>query len=250
MCNDNLNLVELLGNCPKGTKLYSPVYGDVILKEVDKECAFSIICTGLNGMPSLEFTSRGTYYPNPDAECVLFPSKEQRDWSKFNTFKEGDILAGKDNRAFIFKAYNINGYPIAHGGIDTCNNFIPGNWGGNYGTWTAQPIRRATPEEINNLIQKMKEAGYIWYQKTKTLVKDLPIDTLVIVSNVHDDLHLNHVIIRRYAGKGLCFNDGYSSKCNKKKVPWEFIIPLDKFTADDNGIVEFKEEDNYGTANS
>lgn len=134
MCNDNLNLVELLGNCPKGTKLYSPIAGEVELTKVlDCSCTYPIECSS-KSMVAMMFSAEGKYSDAPDAECVLFPSKEQRDWSKFNTFKEGDILAGKDNRAFILKAYNINGYPIAHGGIDTCNNFIPGNWGGNYGT--------------------------------------------------------------------------------------------------------------------
>lgn len=32
--NENLNLVEILKDCPKGTKLYSTLYGDV--KEVEQ----------------------------------------------------------------------------------------------------------------------------------------------------------------------------------------------------------------------
>ena len=35
--NENLNLVEILKDCPSGTKLYSPIYGDVELVEVKVE---------------------------------------------------------------------------------------------------------------------------------------------------------------------------------------------------------------------
>lgn len=32
--NENLNLVEILKDCPKGTKLYSTVYGEVKFEEI------------------------------------------------------------------------------------------------------------------------------------------------------------------------------------------------------------------------
>lgn len=32
--NENLNLCQILKDCPKGTKLWSPVWGDVVLKEI------------------------------------------------------------------------------------------------------------------------------------------------------------------------------------------------------------------------
>ena len=35
--NENLNLAEILKDCPSGTKLYSPVYGDVELEKVIQE---------------------------------------------------------------------------------------------------------------------------------------------------------------------------------------------------------------------
>ena len=34
MSNENLNLAEILKDCPKGTKLYSTIYGDVELAGV------------------------------------------------------------------------------------------------------------------------------------------------------------------------------------------------------------------------
>lgn len=78
-----MNIAEILRMCPKGTKLYSPVFGEVELAEVDYDEDYPITCITENGVYKI-FTSDGMLYCNyPDAECMLFPSKEQRDWSKF-----------------------------------------------------------------------------------------------------------------------------------------------------------------------
>lgn len=81
--NENINLCEILKDAPKGTKLWSPVVGDCILERIEPEEAFPIVvlCEG-NGFYFL--TKEGFYAAGFDnAECVLFPSKDQRDWSKF-----------------------------------------------------------------------------------------------------------------------------------------------------------------------
>lgn len=81
--NENLNLVEILKNCPKSTKLYSTVFGEVKLEEVKENSKYPIMVKPkIGGFES--FTSSGRWMENYDGECTLFPSKEQRDWSKFN----------------------------------------------------------------------------------------------------------------------------------------------------------------------
>lgn len=78
-----LNLVEILKDCPKGTKLYSPVFGEIKLIEIIKEDSeYPIRCKGYT-----KFTAQGRYTLNEDAECVLFPSKDNRDWSTFKVEK-------------------------------------------------------------------------------------------------------------------------------------------------------------------
>ena len=83
--NENLNLVEILKDCPKGTKLYSPVYEYVELVSVSLvECAkYPIEIKDRYGV-SDGITKDGRLYEEFNGECMLFPSKEQRDWSKFN----------------------------------------------------------------------------------------------------------------------------------------------------------------------
>ena len=85
--NENLNLVEILKDCPKGTKLYSSVFGEVELDHIDTSANYPIIIRlkGEEGHESL--TSEGKMFVDYDGECVLFPSRENRDWSKFKPKK-------------------------------------------------------------------------------------------------------------------------------------------------------------------
>ena len=84
--NENLNLVELLKDCPKGTKLYSTLFGEVEYVGIAKESGFPITFrTSQNTTNGV--TSEGTHFDCYDGECTLFPSKEQRDWSKFKVKK-------------------------------------------------------------------------------------------------------------------------------------------------------------------
>ena len=84
--NENLNLVEILKDCPKGTKLYTPIWGEVVFIEVrkNKNCPYPI-CINTNAASSYTYLAKdGRYLINrEESECILFPSKDQRDWSKF-----------------------------------------------------------------------------------------------------------------------------------------------------------------------
>ena len=94
--NEKLNLAEILKDCPEGTKLYSPVYGDVELVkviQVEDEILSSIeddiypIKIKLNNNSLDNFTKDGRMFEDYNGECMLFPSKDQRDWSKFKAKK-------------------------------------------------------------------------------------------------------------------------------------------------------------------
>ena len=83
--NENLNLVEILKDCPEGTKLYSPIIGEVEFKRI-KYSEYPIVTCSTNGNRILLFTKDGLFFS--EGECImLFPSKDQRDWSKFKIKK-------------------------------------------------------------------------------------------------------------------------------------------------------------------
>lgn len=80
--NENLNLVEILKDCPSGTKLYSTVSGEVELDYVEDGAEYPINIIAKYGVD--RFTSDGRQFIEYDGECLLFPSREQRDWSMFD----------------------------------------------------------------------------------------------------------------------------------------------------------------------
>ena len=79
--NENIDLTKILKNCPKGTKFYSPVWGEVSFERILDIEVYIIVIDTASGYQHL--TKEGCYVNREDAECILFPSKEQRDWSKF-----------------------------------------------------------------------------------------------------------------------------------------------------------------------
>ena len=83
--NENLNLVKILNGCPKGIKLYSTIFGEVELYKVDKHNNKIWVEDKKCGLSSV--TPDGKFSEEFDGECTLFPSREERDWSKFKPKK-------------------------------------------------------------------------------------------------------------------------------------------------------------------
>ena len=79
--NKNIDLTEILENCPKGFELYSPICGSC---EFDGFNFKNVVRVTHKDGSFYTFTKKGYLYDGyDDAECLLFPSKDQRDWSKF-----------------------------------------------------------------------------------------------------------------------------------------------------------------------
>ena len=79
--NENIDLTKILKNCPKGTKFYSTIFGEVEFSGFyeDEEYAITI----KRNFDIAYITKDGRYLSGFNGECTLFPSKDQRDWSKF-----------------------------------------------------------------------------------------------------------------------------------------------------------------------
>ena len=84
--NENINLIEILKDCPNGTKLYSPLFGEVEFVKIDNDSDIYPIVINATG-DYYVFTQQGKFNYKKQGECVLFPSKGQRDWSKFKPKK-------------------------------------------------------------------------------------------------------------------------------------------------------------------
>lgn len=81
-----MNIAEILKDCPRGTKLYSPLYGDVSF--LDVENSNYPITVDTDGDCTASFASDGRLDVNFNGECMLFPSKDNRDWSTFKAPKK------------------------------------------------------------------------------------------------------------------------------------------------------------------
>lgn len=95
-----MNIAEILKDKPKGTKLYSTPWGKCTLEEVATSLPLLPI-TVRNCHDGLQkrYTKKGTYYPSLD-KCLLFPSKDMRDWRKF-VWKKGAILVSNDGETVV-----------------------------------------------------------------------------------------------------------------------------------------------------
>ena len=80
--NENIDLTKILKDCPTGTKLYSTLYGNVEFTLINTNNMYPVRFMAENGGIN-SVTSDGRHIFEFDGECTLFPSREQRDWSKF-----------------------------------------------------------------------------------------------------------------------------------------------------------------------
>ena len=82
--NENIDLTKILKDCPKGTKLYTTIWGEVTFIKVSKNVCNLYPIIIYNECGHIGLTKDGRYLINKqDSECILFPSKDLRDWSKF-----------------------------------------------------------------------------------------------------------------------------------------------------------------------
>ena len=82
--NENIDLTKILKNCPKGWEFYSSLLGEVEFEGIrdDEKEAYPIWVKVGKLAYTTGFTKEG-FYLKGKGECTLFPSKDQRDWSKF-----------------------------------------------------------------------------------------------------------------------------------------------------------------------
>ena len=166
-----MNIAEILKHCPKGTKLYSLIHGEVTLDEVTNASTYPIrVITSIN---DYEYFNREGLYTQRyfDGECILFPSKEQRDWSKFRIpVKKGDVMMGINGECpfIVIGEFYKDIAPKYICGINSLGNF---QLGCAEAGWTSKFYIPASEEAKKKLFDKMEEAGYRWNSATLELEK-------------------------------------------------------------------------------
>lgn len=198
-----MNIANLLKYCPKGTKLYSTAFGEVTLDRIDMDEKYPIIVYKTDGAHT-SFDEDGRYVKYYNSECVLFPSKDQRDWSKFRLpLKKGDIMMKADGTIpFIASGeFYKDTSPKYICGADITGHFSTGIYG-----WTSKFYIPASKEAKKELFSKIAEAGYKWNAGTLELEKiepmfkegDVVVDRngdIILVSKANDSRIISNAVL-------------------------------------------------------
>ena len=165
---ENLDLREILKDVPRGTRLYSTTHGDICFDCVDyDDNVYPIKC--YEHCLNYVFTKEGKYHYNYNGECVLFPSKEQKDWRKFiaKPFQNGDVVTTNVGNIAIFSHYSSTDAIVYHCVIT--NNKIKINQ--STGIGYHHNCHLASKEEEEKLYNLLQKEEYFWNAKTNSLEK-------------------------------------------------------------------------------
>ena len=191
---NKINIAEILKDCPKGMELYSPIYGKVEFLEVDSNSEYSIKTVTSIGRPG-SFTPYGRLYENyPSAECLIFPSREMRDWTKF--FKRGDVvIKNGGGMAAVFDGWANDTYTEFN---TTINLYGDGNTGEEKVCDTLL-FRKTTEEERKQFFEKAERAFNGKYNPETLQVEPVkptcpfkPFDKVLVRDNDEGEWYANY----------------------------------------------------------
>ena len=237
--NEKINIVEILKDCPKGTKLYSPLCGECRVIKIYDSLGFDVI----NGTDDVfNFSYDGRY--NLMGECCIFPSKDQKDWSKFQKpFKDGDILVytGCYKNIFIYRNkenepnYSTSFYVACND--SPIHNFLIYNKYTLIALNENSDVRFATEEEKQKLFDAIKANGYKWNTETKTLEKlvepKFKVGDEIVKKNGISNSFIVQSVNDEYYGLQLPDKSGVGVLPTKDQGDWMVISSKPKFKVGD-----------------
>lgn len=154
-----MDLRIYLRNVLQGTKLYSLVSGEVTFKEIR---GMDIVVLDYNHCERLYHYTGRLLNAGSGGECLLFPSKENRDWDTFCPFKKGDIIVSAGGLIAIFDHMENRSRPdtiiyqaVRHSDGDI---IVKRDVGIGY----VHEARLATEEEKDLFFKAFTKAGYSW----------------------------------------------------------------------------------------
>lgn len=150
-----INLAKILKHCPKGMKLYSPIFGEIKFFTVFNN---EYIDTYTSAGNILRFQKDGRF--DSGGECMLFPSKRQKDWDAFQIpVKRGDIMMLTDKSAVFIVDAMTDDYVTIIAYVDKYSTFRTG------GHILLNYIP-ASEDMKKKFFDAMDKAGYTWDGET------------------------------------------------------------------------------------
>ena len=124
--NENIDLTKILKGCPEGTEFYCPLCGNLRLVKISSSLIDAVELCIDEDNPPFTFSREGYFYytyRNRSIECLLFPSKDQRDWSKFERFWDKSEKAEKFDPNTLKPFDKVLGFYEVEGGSWECALF-------------------------------------------------------------------------------------------------------------------------------
>jgi hypothetical protein len=232
-----INIAEILKDCPKGTKLYSPICGNCKVLKIYNGLGLDVIN---DADEVFNFSYDGRY--NLNGECCIFPSKDNRDWNTFRPFKDGDIIA-KDEFIVIFSHSKRSEVKVKeqvvyyHCYLGGSSRFKSTKGSG---VGYISDFRFATDEEKQKLFDAIKANGYKWNAETKTLEKlivpKFKVGDEIVRKNGISNSFIVNSVSSDYYGLVLPDRTGVGVLNVSEQDDWELALPIHKFKAGDKII--------------
>ena len=154
------NLANILKHCPKGTKLYSPICGDCMLRDVDSDGTYPINVMPCSDTYLITFTNEGKLSARFNGECLLFPSENQRDWTTFKIpVERGDIMMFCDKSAVFMVDTMEDDHVTTIASIDSDSSF-------RLNLSVFADYIPASEDMKREFFNAMDKAGYTWDGET------------------------------------------------------------------------------------
>lgn len=191
-----MDLRVYLKNSPTGTKLYSLVSGEVTFKEVRPN---AIVVLDNNHCEQFYHYTGRLWNSGPNGECLLFPSKENRDWDTFCPFKKGDVIVSSGECIAIFDHMENRSRPdtIVYQALRRYDGSIKVEL--DTGIGYVHEARLATQKEKDSFFDSLTNAGYSWngkkvipvFKKGDIIVSE---DCVAIIDHIGEFGNFNDVV--------------------------------------------------------
>lgn len=209
---NKINIAEMLRDMPKGTKLYSPLFGKCELVGIDNSKYPIVIKTqSTDDTVSKGLMKDGRYFDGyEEAECSLFPSARMRDWSKF--FKRGDVVVNEYSGLItVFDGWKNDDYTKFNTTIDYYK--VSDSWG-KEDIYCTGIYRRATDEERAKFIAAAEE-----HYGGKYNPETLQVEPVKVAKPKCPFEPFQKVLVR--CGNGI-WGATFFSRCNNKSA-WTYV---------------------------
>ena len=148
---EKINIADILKDKPVGLKFYSNTFGYISFNGVHKDKVYFFS----------EDTNAHSVKPNgkmyDGGECIIFPSKEMRDWEKFS-WKKGDVLYSAGLKEYcVFNKFISDGYLmfISNYNVDeNTKRVVPKTYDPDKNTVNYEKVSDEKATEIISLIEE------------------------------------------------------------------------------------------------